>query len=160
MWSCWNFEIIIWHSLYSTTTTYTTTTIIGKFFFSFTCFFVFTEQLYSSRLCYYTRPTPAHANMIWDWFCLFYLHLGQPPPHNHCHQPSDDERRCHHNSNHSYLPHHLISMFFLAFYMIFFVLQTLTEQLYSFRLCYYTWPPPARANTTRGWFCLFYLHSG
>ena len=121
----------------TTSTTHLPQHLIGVFFFwPFTCFYIFTKQLYSFRLHYYTRPPL--LMQTWhrvDLSVLFALRIAttlQPLP------PTKWWWSRHHNLNpNSYLLQHLMSLvcFFLPFTSFFY-----TEQLYSFRLCYYTWP--------------------
>ena len=161
MWSCWNFEIIIWRSLYSTTTTYTTTTIIGNFFFFI--LHVFLSLLNNYILLDYVT-THGQPLLMQTWYGVDFACFICTWDSRHLTTTATNQAMMKGAATTTQTTHicHIISSvcFFWPFTCFFFVLQTLTEQLYSFRLCYYTWPPPARANTTRGWFCLFYLHSG
>ena len=71
-------------------------------------------------------------------FALRIATTSQPLP------PTEWWRSRHHNlyPNHSYPLQHLMSLvcFFFCLLHLFFLFYT--EQLYSFRLCYYTWPSP------------------
>ena len=84
--------------------------------FFFTSFFVFTEQLYTFRLCYYTWPPPACTNATQD----------------SCHVTAVTTTTIH-------IHHNVLLVCFLFVFYIFFCL---TEQLYTLGLHYYTWPPP------------------
>ena len=57
-----------------------------------------------------THDHPTHTNATQGWFCLFYLHSGHLPCHNHSHQLSDDKGcHCHHHNHpYSYPPQHFI----------------------------------------------------
>ena len=133
----------------TTSTTHLPQHLIGVFFFwPFICFYIFTKQLYSFRLHYYTWPPPLmqtwHGVDFVCFICTQNSHhitvtatnrvMTKPPPQLEP-QPLI-----------STTTSHVIGMFFFfAFYIFFY-----TEQLYSFRLCYYTWPSPLACKCDAG----------
>ena len=114
------------------------------FLSSFTCFFFFfTKQFYVIYFKFYVTTSmpnlpPLACKYDMGLVYLFCFHLGQPPCHSHCHQPSNDEGRSDHNLNHS----SATTSHWCVFFWPFTCFYIFTKQLYSFRLHYYTRPPP------------------
>ena len=117
---------------------------IGMFFYHLLLVFFFSllnnSMLFtSSFMLLPVCPTSPRSTCKYDvgLVYLFCFHLGQPPHHSHCHQPSNDEGHSDHNLNHS----SATTSHWCVFFWPFICFYIFTKQLYSFRLHYYTWPP-------------------
>ena len=124
----------------TTSTTHLPQHLIGVFFFGLLHVFIFLLNNYIVLGYITTHDHPCSCKcdtglILSVLFALRIATTSQPLP------PTEWWQSCHHNlnPNHSYPLQHLMSLvcFFFAFYIFFY-----TEQLYSFSLCYYTWPSP------------------
>ena len=105
---------------------------ISMFFYIF--FLVFTEWLYTFRLCSYTWP-PTCTNVTWDSHHDTTTGTNQMMTNFGCH---------HYNHNHPYPPQHVITQLIGMFS---FCLLHPNEQLYNLGVHYYTRPPPPACLT-------------